>query len=122
MIKQVLTMALVSGCAVYTPRKVDMCAGLAPGQTRIADVRLANLPFSENYTWPWATDVTLQANMSLDTALVCQKMNGEKCVKATPVHLCLVQSESPSTSAIMQDLSSPISTAFSKLTVTPTLP
>ena len=117
------------GCDVLNYSTNDLC-GLTPiGWTTTAVVRPTHDGVFGNpaKAWPWVPTVTYTINKSASPVLACTKMGQDKtgaaiCTEETPVYVCTPQSESPSTSALLNDLSSPLSTAFSKLTVTPGLP
>lgn len=120
----ILIAVLVSGCDIVDYHTEDLCGKTPIGSTTTATIRPTHQSITAggNKTWPWIPSVTYTVNKSANPMLACTKTGRAKdgsaiCIEETPQYVCTVQSESPSTSAVMNELASPISTAFSKVTL-----
>lgn len=112
------------GCTAFEARQIDLCAMTPkPGASTVAVVRPAKSALgSPNLAYPWVAQVTLIAKRSDVAVLSCIRTAAEKCVEVKLLYPCTVESETPSTSTLMNALSSPAETIWNKMTITPAVP
>jgi hypothetical protein len=109
----------VLGCTAVQQRKDNPCKGLEPGGIRITNVRpdSSGVFGNKKLAMPWVSQSTVFTQRAEQPTQVCDHLDKGVCVKSHPEYICTNQTESPSSSDLMNMLSSPISTALSRFTV-----